>query len=157
MYTVYKHTTPSGKVYIGITGRKPEQRWANGNGYRGNEHFYRAILKYGWENIKHEIVANGLTKEQACDLEIELIAEYDATNPKHGYNHAIGGEANIPSKETRQLLAVKCSGWKHTDEARQKISEAGKGHIVSEETRKKNKRIKQRQTLHNRRNPAKIA
>lgn len=21
MYTVYKHTTPSGKVYIGITGR----------------------------------------------------------------------------------------------------------------------------------------
>lgn len=31
MYTVYKHTTPSGKVYIGITGQKPERRWQNGN------------------------------------------------------------------------------------------------------------------------------
>lgn len=25
MYTVYKHTTPSGKVYIGITKQKPER------------------------------------------------------------------------------------------------------------------------------------
>ena len=55
MYVVYKHTTPSGKVYIGITGLKPERRWRNGNGYKDNEHFYRAILKYGWDNIKHEI------------------------------------------------------------------------------------------------------
>lgn len=136
-YTVYKHTTPNGKVYIGITSKKPEKRWENGHGYKGNKYFYRAIQKYGWENFKHEIIADGLTKEQACNMEIELIAKYDATNPKHGYNHAIGGEANIPSKETRQLLAVKCSGWKHTDEARRKISEAGKGHIVDEETRKK--------------------
>lgn len=39
MYTVYKHTTPSGKVYVGITKQKPEQRWDNGNGYKKNEHF----------------------------------------------------------------------------------------------------------------------
>lgn len=37
MYTVYKHTTPSGKVYIGITKQKPWQRWNNGNGYKNNE------------------------------------------------------------------------------------------------------------------------
>ena len=30
-YTVYKHTSPSGKVYIGITCRKPEYRWNHGN------------------------------------------------------------------------------------------------------------------------------
>lgn len=137
MYTVCKHTAPNGKAYIGITGRKPEQRWANGNGYKNNPHFYSAIRKCTWKNFEHEIVGNGLTKQQACDLEIELIAKHDATNPKHGYNNAIGGEANIPSKETRQLLAVKCSGWKRTDEARQKISEAGKGRIFDEETRKK--------------------
>ena len=29
MYTVYKHTTPSGKVYIGITGRAVEKRFAS--------------------------------------------------------------------------------------------------------------------------------
>jgi predicted GIY-YIG superfamily endonuclease len=26
-YIVYKHTTPSNKVYIGITGRTAERRW----------------------------------------------------------------------------------------------------------------------------------
>lgn len=33
-YTVYKHTSPSGKVYIGITCRKPEYRWNHGKGYK---------------------------------------------------------------------------------------------------------------------------
>ena len=34
MYAVYKHTTPSGKVYIGITGRAVEKRWENGKVYK---------------------------------------------------------------------------------------------------------------------------
>lgn len=29
-YSVYKHTFPNGKVYIGMTGQEPEKRWANG-------------------------------------------------------------------------------------------------------------------------------
>ena len=33
MWTVYKHTSPSNKVYIGITSREPKLRWDNGNGY----------------------------------------------------------------------------------------------------------------------------
>lgn len=33
-YTVYKHTSPSGKVYIGITKKKPEYRWNHGRGYK---------------------------------------------------------------------------------------------------------------------------
>lgn len=129
-YTVYKHTTPSGKVYIGITERKPEKRWDNGNGYKNNKHFYRAILKYDWKNIKHEIVENGLTKEQACNLEIELIAKYDATNPRKGYNHSTGGEIN--------------KGYHLSPEARRKISESHKGQTAwnkgkhpNAETRKK--------------------
>lgn len=32
MYSVYKHTAPNGKVYIGITGKDPEKRWLNGGG-----------------------------------------------------------------------------------------------------------------------------
>lgn len=108
MYVVYKHTTPSGKVYIGITGKKPEKRWQSGSGYKQNKHFYRAIMKYGWDNIKHEIVEDGLTKEQACDLEIKLIAEYDSTNPDKGYNHSTGGECSAVgvhhSAETRRKL-----------------------------------------------------
>lgn len=114
MYVVYKHTTPSGKVYIGITCRKPEERWENGSGYKGNKHFYRAIQRYGWSNIRHEIVADGLTKAQACAMEIKLIAEYDATNPDKGYNRSTGGESGS-------------LGMRHSAESRRKMSKAKKG------------------------------
>ena len=64
MYIVYKHTCPNGKVYIGITSREAKLRWNCGNGYNNNKHFKSAIVKYGWNNIKHEILFDGLTKIQ---------------------------------------------------------------------------------------------
>lgn len=91
MYCVYKHTGPTGKVYIGITRRKPEKRWKGGYGYVDNRYFYRAILKFGWENFKHDIIADGLSKEEAAEMERKLIAEYDSTNPDVGYNIEAGG------------------------------------------------------------------
>lgn len=92
-YVVYKHTSPSNKVYIGITRQNPpEKRWGrNGNGYRNNQHFYNAILKHGWQNFLHEVLFAGLTEEQAMEKEIELIAEYNATNREFGYNISLGG------------------------------------------------------------------
>lgn len=95
MYTVYKHTCPNGKVYIGITKQKPERRWGvNGCGYKENEYFYRAIQKYGWENIKHEIIAEGLTEDEADAMEIDLISEYRATDRNCGYNRHFGGKVH---------------------------------------------------------------
>lgn len=55
-YCVYKHTSPSNKVYIGITSQEPERRWKNGNGYKKNLYFTKAIKKYGWDNFAHEIL-----------------------------------------------------------------------------------------------------
>lgn len=155
VYTVYKHTAPNGKVYVGITGRKPEQRWANGNGYRNNPHLYSAIQKYTWKNFKHEIVKDGLTKEQACDLEIELIAKYDATNPDKGYNFSTGGECGTagvhPSTETRRKISESLKGannpnyGKHlSNETRRKMSEAKKN--ISVETRIKLSEARKKQT-----------
>ena len=73
-YTVYKHTSPSGKVYIGITKRKPEYRWNKGKGYRKDQLlFYRAIKKYGWGNFTHEILYTGLSEKDAKNIEISLI------------------------------------------------------------------------------------
>ena len=33
-YCVYKHTSPSGKSYIGITNQRPERRWRGGYVWR---------------------------------------------------------------------------------------------------------------------------
>lgn len=60
-YCVYKHTLPNNKVYIGITKQIPSLRWANGRGYKHSNYFYNAILKYGWLNIRHEILRDCLT------------------------------------------------------------------------------------------------
>lgn len=96
-YVVYKHTSPNGKCYIGMTRQNPpEKRWGyNGNGYCDNEHFSRAISKYSWENIRHEILFVNLTKEEAEQKEIELIAFYDSMNPEKGYNMTPGGSYNV--------------------------------------------------------------
>ena len=136
-WTVYKHTSPSGKVYIGITSQTPEKRWLNGKGYSANEYFSRAICKYGWNNFKHEILVAGLAKEEAEAMEIELIAQYDSTNRAKGYNLSLGGGINYPSEEGRQRLRQMWLGHKHSDEVRQKISKTQKGRIIPPEVRKK--------------------
>ena len=93
-YTVYKHTSPVDKVYIGITGMNPVRRWANGLGYKNCTHFFNAIFKYGWDNIRHEILYTGLTQEEAECKEKELIKEYHSNNPDFGYNIQLGGYRN---------------------------------------------------------------
>lgn len=121
MYTVYKHTSPNGKVYIGITSQNPIKRWQNGHGYRNQPIFYNAILKYGWDNFKHEILYSDLTKEEAEIKEIELIGTYQSNCHDHGYNLDNGGN----------------SIGKMSEETKQKISASEKGKIVSIKSREK--------------------
>ena len=67
-YTLYVHITPNNKYYIGITSQNPYTRWGhNGMGYFDRRRkvqlpFWRAIQKYGWENIQHVILLNNLSK-----------------------------------------------------------------------------------------------
>lgn len=91
MYCVYKHTSPTGKVYIGITKRKPQKRWNSGRGYESNRYFFRAIQKYGWDNFKHEIIEKNLTQEEAVAKERYYIEKYNSTDPECGYNIEAGG------------------------------------------------------------------
>ncbi len=115
-YIVYKHTTPNNKVYIGITSRDFKVRCGKtGSQYKENRHFYSAIQKYGWDNIRHEILFSGLTKGEACKKEIDLIALYDSSNPLKGYNNSTGGESSA-------------NGYRFTDEQRRKLSKTKKGH-----------------------------
>ena len=120
VWKVYKHTNLiNGKVYIGITSKKPNQRWSRGNGYWSNKHFYNAIKKYGWdEGFSHEILEDGLTEEEAKQKEVEYIAEFNSLAP-NGYNQTIGGEG--------------CKGWKMTEEQKKAISVRNKGKKRSPE------------------------
>ena len=91
MYTVYRHICPDGRVYVGTTGRNPVERWGAGHGYRTNKAFFECIVSVGWENIKHEILAEGLTKEHAHEMERRLILEHKSTDKRFGFNLSIGG------------------------------------------------------------------
>lgn len=107
-YCVYKHTSPSGKVYIGITGRaRPEIRWSKGAGYTSNIHFYNAIKKYGWDSFVHEILLSGLSQDEACKKEIELIGFYKSHLREHGYNVGLGGSLQSNESLAKRANAVK--------------------------------------------------
>lgn len=143
-YTVYKHTSPEGKIYIGCTHQKPKRRWQHGHGYHHNEELTSDIKKFGWDSFEHEIIYSG-SEEEAYSLERKLIHKYDSSNPDRGYNKSIGGKVNkgmIRSDEYRQMLSERTSGKNHplygkrlSEEHRQKIRDANMGHTVSEEAR----------------------
>ena len=121
MYCVYCHTNnANGKKYIGITSQKPTRRWANGNGYKYNAHFYNAILQNGWENFSHEIMFDNLSAAEASSVEIMLIKALKTADPKYGYNLSLGGEHNEGgiTEETRKKLSYSSSHI--SEETRQK-------------------------------------
>jgi len=93
-WTVYRHIFPNSKSYIGITSKSPEQRWLNGEGYKG-QFVYKPIKKYGWNNIKHEILYTNLTLEEANVREKECIKTFNTYAYKKnakGYNCTLGGD-----------------------------------------------------------------
>ena len=107
-FCVYKHTSPSDKVYIGITKAIPSRRWLNGYGYRNNEHLFSAISKYGWDNFLHEILHEGLEQSEAERIERDLIRKYNSNDKRYGYNNDAGGNGvNRFSDDTRRRMSEK--------------------------------------------------
>lgn len=166
-WCVYMHTNLiNHKVYIGITSREPEKRWGkNGNEYTVKNHpaFGRAIQKYGWDNFSHDVLFENLSKQDACQKEIELIKEYKSNctrykDPSFGYNMSDGGNVGssgyVWSEESKKKLSdtlrgmVKNEEWclhlsqaltgkKATNETREKLKESHLGKIPSSKTREK--------------------
>lgn len=128
-WCLYRHTSPSGKVYIGITSKKPNIRWGpNGNNYLSSKAFYNAILKYGWDNIKHEVLFLNLEKNKAIELEVSLISHYKKLGIS--YNITNGGQGTLgltKTSEQREVIRRAHLGKKLSQETRKKMSEARKG------------------------------
>ena len=93
-YSVYVHTFPNGKKYVGVTCLPVNARWCNGKGYDNHKKMSEAIKEFGWENVKHEIVSEKLTQTEASEKEKELIKELRTTEDDYGYNSSVGGVYN---------------------------------------------------------------
>lgn len=103
-YLVYKHTSPSGKAYVGLTNnysQRSTKHRAKDNACRA---FANALKKYGWDAFKHEFLAVGLTHEEAKVAEAKFIAEHGTISP-NGYNLLSGGGAPVHCEETKALIS----------------------------------------------------
>lgn len=157
-YYIYMYTFPNGKKYIGKTKCSLSQRQgSNWSRYKRCRLLWKAIQKYGTENIKTNILFEGtLTDEEASELECFYIAEYKTnackySNPSYGYNLTDGGEGIsgcvFTEERLKKLLAqLKKETDKHkgkplSEEHKRKLSESHKGLRLgcklSEETKAK--------------------
>lgn len=96
MWLIYKHTSPSGKVYIGQTRKGVAERWRSGRGYTYNPRtrFSYAIKKYGWDAFLHEIIEDNIESQAlANQREKYWISYYNSYDFNYGYNMTIGGDS----------------------------------------------------------------
>lgn len=153
LYCIYCHrNTINGKRYFGQTvfQDNPELRWGkNGEGYQYNDHFWKAIQKYGWDNFEHYILQTDLTKEEADELEDLNIIAFNTTDHRYGYNHRGGGSTGKLSSDTKTKISAKLKtlyangyvhpmlGKHHSDEAKDKLRKVHIGKSLSEEHKQK--------------------
>lgn len=141
-YCIYIHTNKiNNKKYVGITKTSVNKRWGhNGSGYirRGNTPFARAIKKYGWDNFEHEVVADNLSQEEACNMEVSLIKVLNTCNRDFGYNIQQGGQLGnagvVFSEESRQKMRDAKVGKKLTEEHKNNISKGCMMHKPAQHT-----------------------
>ena len=121
------HISPSNKKYIGITKNDPSWRWRNGSAYSSCALFSRAIKKYGWKAFRHGIIAQGLTQEEAENMEVVLIEFHKSCDPKYGYNISLGGHIAYPnpSEEFKEKLRLANTGANNNKSIRVRCIETG--------------------------------
>lgn len=140
-YTVYKLTSPSGKIYIGWTSRKLKKRLQDhmSEVRRGYQRpIQKAFRKYPLEEWQQEVLLETTDYEQSLVVEIESIKRFNTTDSSIGYNISTGGEYGASgvrrTEENKQKIreGKKRSLWRSTPEHGAKISAALRGHPPSD-------------------------
>lgn len=128
---IYKVTNLiNGKIYIGLTKKKLEERMKDHikevKAKRRNNFFYNAVRKYGWSNFKIETIDKANNYNELKLKEIYWIAEYRKTHIL--YNMTDGGEGRSNYKASEETKSKMRESRKNvSDETRRKMSEARKG------------------------------
>lgn len=107
----------NGKIYIGQTTKSlAERRYAHINSAKNHSSPYgilhKAIRKYGFDSFTWKIIARCDSKKELNEMEFHYIKQYSSHVP-NGYNLTYGGEGVL--------------GMKHTDKAKQRMSEKRSG------------------------------
>lgn len=140
-YTVYKLISPSGKIYVGWTGRQLKKRLQDhmSEVRRGYQRpIQKALRKYPLEQWQQEILIETTDYDQSIVTEVENIKKHNTTDPSIGYNISTGGEHGATgvkrTEENKQKIreGKKRSTWRSTPEHGAKISAALKGHPPSD-------------------------
>jgi group I intron endonuclease len=135
-YCIYKHTSPSGKSYIGQTNNY-KRRCRQHRSITGNCLFFNsAIKKYGWDKFTHEVIAENLTIDEANYYEEFYIKEFKALYP-NGYNLTTGGSNSLHSDETKEKIRIAAIGRVFSKETIEKKRIASTGRVHSKETKEK--------------------
>lgn len=136
-WLVYEHISPSHKVYVGVTSMMPKARWSKGKGYIRCKIFHRAILKYGWGNLQHIIVASNLGEQTAKNIEKDLIKYYKSKGLS--YNITDGGDGTVGmqcSPIIRRKIGSLWRGKTIPAAVRNNMSKAHKGIKLSDNHKK---------------------
>ena len=137
LFTIYRHVSPIGRVYVGITSQDVETRWRHGDNYRNSTYFKRAIRKYGWKNFKHEILFTNVEEERAKRLEIELIRHYKGLGIS--YNLTNGGDGTNGYHRTDEYKQFKSQQMKEffsTERGKEICAKGGKTNLGKKYNRK---------------------
>lgn len=114
-FWVYTVTCPDGMVYVGMSMREnTSRRWKKQN-YESCS-LYPYIELWGWKNLKKEVIKEGLTKEEAFDLEEELISFCELNgvciNQRHSGGVTLNGNG-VRDLNTYSVNKAKENGYKH--------------------------------------------
>lgn len=139
---IYKITNNiNGKIYIGQT-KNPLTNRINEHIKANNSLISRAIKKYGIKSFTIESISSAQTRKELCSKEIEFIQSSNCKSP-NGYNLTDGGDGGATwtgphTEKTKEILRIKNTGWKPSEETRKNMSKAAKNKPpVSEKTRKR--------------------
>lgn len=145
---IYKFEFPNGKIYIGRTedfNRRLAEHKRSAIVHPKYSKLYKAINKYGWDNIKKEIIDEVDSLQEAIAREYEWIVKYDCfrkgynstLNTIEGGNNWAGREDSKEFEEFRKYMSVTMKGanngmWgkKHNDKTRKLLKQKAKGRFT---------------------------
>lgn len=145
---IYLLSFPNGKHYVGRTKNTLDQRISeHKTASKNKKHhpLYYATNKYGWENIKVEVLYETVVEEELILRELFYIQKYNSVEEGYNmtYNTEIGGDNWKGRKNTeeyhlwRERIADKLRGSKnimygkqHDELSKEKMKEKAKGRFT---------------------------